>query len=230
MSDLIAAPSTLEETPADAPAESIELDSVPGEDSADVAGEPDEQEPVSLLRPAPAPNPDVPLGSSDTKTDTPEATAEDLAVIIPDVSHVTIGGYRCHIRRLKARETLFLLRIITRGFGPGIADLMASFTQDGADSEDRAAELIAALLVAVPNAMNDFMELVTHLVAADDQSDRKQLADYCMTDLEMDDVITVIQAVVIQEVDDWERLVGNVRRAWETSKVAIAQARKKKAK
>lgn len=145
--------------------------------------------------------------------------ANELDALDPQPAQVTLStGTEVQIEQLRTRQFFKLLRIITRGALPSLQD-MSLFKVDGdMDTSEFAGRLISLLLLSIPEAENETVEFVqamcrpVGLVNRPGGRQNKQetahntaLWTALISDLDnpkLDDLVTVIEAVVKQESGD----------------------------
>jgi hypothetical protein len=132
----------------------------------------------------------------------------DLEVILPQGGVVEVAGIRARVRRLKTREFLTLLRVITSGMGPAISRI--TLTPD--DPEKLQGELIGLFLVAVPNAIDEFAEFLLSIVEAETAKDQPALAKE-MVNPDPEVLLDVLTVLAEQEKDDLAVLAGKGKAA-----------------
>jgi len=149
-----------------------------------------------------------------------DAPAEDLSVIVPPTGRLTIADIECEVGRLKTREFLALLQILTNGIGPGLKDVKL----DTSSPEDAAKDLAALLLVALPNAIDEFIVFVQTVVRPIQKSQTGELRK-ALENPEIDDLLAVAETIIRQEIDDLQQLVGKAQAMWSRT-AALFQARR----
>lgn len=132
----------------------------------------------------------------------------DLEVILPVGGIVEVAGIEARVRRLKSREFLSLIRVVTTGMGPAIGKI--SLTPD--DPEALQGELIGLFLVAVPNAIDEFAEFLMSIVEAVKPSEQSKLVKE-MVNPEADVLLDILTVLAEQEKDDLSMLAGKARAA-----------------
>lgn len=142
---------------------------------------------------------------SATKTD---KRTPDLDPILPTPSSITIDGMPAVVRRLKSREFLALMRVLTRGIGPGIRDL--HWNAD--DADELQGQMVALFAMALPEATDEFIDFARIVVEAKNRTDEVALKTY-MTNPDLDVLIDVLTVIAEQEKDDLRALVGKARAA-----------------
>lgn len=147
--------------------------------------------------------------SESTKTK-PEVAKEDLTVILPGGGEVTVNGVPCIVRRLKTREFLALLRVLTAGLGPALGEISIDFT----DKETVGRDLSALMLLAVPNAADEFAEFLMAIVDAKDPAQSRETALYLKDNPELDVLLEVFEKVAEQEKEDLAALGGKTQAMW----------------
>ncbi len=146
--------------------------------------------------------------------------ADELEVFDPTPSTVTLStGTVVQLESLRTRQFFKLLRIITRGALPQLQD-MSLFKMDGElDSGEFAGRLISLLLLSIPEAENEAVDFIQAMVRPvglierrsglklnkQDVAHNTDLWAEVITQLdnpELEDLVTIIEAVVKQEAAD----------------------------
>lgn len=161
-------------------------------------------------------------------------TLEDLStrVIIEEPAQVKLeSGRKVNINRLKSRELFKLLRVITKGAGAGILDMRLDPNE--AQSEF-VMKLMGMILFSIPEAELEAIEFIFALVEpigvlkgrklTQAQKDRNlelwtELADE-LDNPSLDDLVTIIEAVVEREAPDLMRLGKRLKSMWDMAKKA----------
>ena len=137
------------------------------------------------------------------------ATAKpDLEVILPVGGIVVVEGIEARVRRLKSREFLSLIRVVTTGMGPAIGQI--SLSPD--DPEALQGELIGLFLVAVPNAIDEFAEFLMSIVEAVKPSEQGRVVKE-MVNPDAEVLLDILTVLAEQEKDDLSMLAGKARAA-----------------
>lgn len=131
----------------------------------------------------------------------------DLEAILPEATELLVEGIPAAVRRLKAKEFFALLRVLTNGMGPGIANV--DFSKD---RDEMAGQFVGLLLSAVPNAAEEFTQFLTLVVEAKDPKQNAALQK-CMANPELETMIDVLTVVAEQEAPDLQSLVGKAQAA-----------------
>ena len=84
-----------------------------------------------------------------------EEKSVDVDAIIPANGKVSVEGIPCTVRRLKSREFLQLVRVLTTGLGPSVAQ----FDLNGSE-EDLQGKMLGMILMAIPEAADEFGDFV----------------------------------------------------------------------
>lgn len=140
------------------------------------------------------------MTTSETDVLNPEAVAEGGPITLTN-------GLTIEVNRLKTRETMKLLKIITRGAGYALTTLDLS-----GESEDFAQSLILSIALAIPEAEDETIDFVRALVAPvglvknPKSKAEKEVNEGIFTQLEealenpeLDDLIEILTAVVQAE-------------------------------
>lgn len=129
------------------------------------------------------------------------------------------SGMRVQLESLKARQFFKLLRIITHGALPGMKEA-GLFEMTDLTGDEFLGRLLSVTLLAVPDAEDETMEFLRSLVYPAGLVDRKPLnkqdvehnkmlwevLDAELANPELDDIITIIEAVVKRESEDIQAL------------------------
>ncbi len=143
----------------------------------------------------------------------------DIDVIVPDVETISVAGIECRVRRLRSREFLTLLKVITKGLGPAIQSVKLSPD----DPEELQGQLIGLFLLAVPNAIDEFAEFMFSIVEPVKSSDQPALTrEMVNPDLEV--LLDVLARIAEQEAGDLTVLSGKARAAISRVQMAYRNA------
>lgn len=138
------------------------------------------------------------------------AVVEDLEPILPTEARVTVAGCLCKIRRLKTREFLSLVQVMTAGLGNALQDVKLDFSNE----ETIGAELSGLMVLAIPNAVDEFTVFLRAVVEPLNADDRGKVASYLMDNPDLDVLFDVFEAVATQEKDDLAVLAGKAQAMW----------------
>lgn len=133
---------------------------------------------------------------------------------VPDIEPIlaastetfAVNGIPCQVKRIKSREFLALMRVITKGLGGNVARF--KFSMD--DADEAQAQILALLLMAIPNAIDEFADLLMGMVQAKDRTQQGAV----MAEMQNPDVDVLMDAITVlleQEKDDMVALVGKAR-------------------
>ena len=139
-----------------------------------------------------------------------EEPPADLDVILPEAGPLTIGDIECRVSRLKSRELLALLRVMTAGLGGSLRDVMPEIDTD--DPSAMQTEIMVLLVLAIPNAVEEFLQFLRVVVSPVDEKRTADLLKH-LDNPDPDVLIEVAAVVVEQEIDDLASLVGKARAA-----------------
>lgn len=149
---------------------------------------------------------------SETPVETAEAAVEeqtpDLDVILPSGGRIEVDGIKAEVGRLKSREFLLLMRVLTAGLGEGIRHIRLSPD----DEDELESELIALFMLAIPNAIEEFGEFLMAIVEPVESKDDLKLR-VAMQNPDPEVLIDIFGIMVEQEKDDLSALLGKGR-AW----------------
>lgn len=134
----------------------------------------------------------------------------DLDEILPEITPTfEIEGRLVRVKRLKAREFLGLVRVLTRGLGPNVG-MLAGIDWD--DQSGAIQQLLGVAVVAIPNALEEFIDFIQTVVEPVHESDRGVVFAE-LANPEIDVVFSVFERVAIQEMDDLKGLLGKAKGA-----------------
>lgn len=151
--------------------------------------------------------------STDTSNAAPDTTDDvkpDLEAIVPEEMTVVVNGIECRVKRLKTREFLALMRVLTAGLGPNISQVDLDFT----DGETVARDLSALMMLALPGATEEFALFLGNVVEPVDSGKNVQVFQYLNDNPDVDVLIDVFEAVATQERDDLAGLAGKAQAMW----------------
>jgi hypothetical protein len=147
-----------------------------------------------------------------------KAPAKDIEVILPESDLVELStGFQVRILPLKSRQFFKLLRIITHGAGGLLMNLNFS---SGDSPEQFGAKLVALVGYAIPDAEDEVIEFLLSITEPDgmksgrnlnkqDREKNRELAEELVEELdnpELEDLITIIEAIVSREAQDLQAL------------------------
>lgn len=138
----------------------------------------------------------------------PEEPKPDLAVILPEEGEVEIDGIRCTVKRLKTIEMLSLVRVLTRGLGQSMQEVRLDF-----DSEEVASDLAALMVIAIPEAVDEFVTFL-HSVVVPIDSTRHSDLKVALANPPIETLLDVAEVIATQEKDDLKSLVGKAQSMW----------------
>lgn len=161
--------------------------------------------PVELPTPQPSP-------LSQPVTEQMPSVAPELDRLDPVAGPVTLSsGVEVDIMPLKARQFFKLLRIITRGGATMLPQMGLSMNmEDGAF----AANLIGLVVFSIPEAEDEAVDFVRSMVDVKNaqlmekkfREERRIQLWQELENPELDDLITIVEAVVLREADDLKSL------------------------
>lgn len=138
---------------------------------------------------------------------TTKETANDVLLSEPTVITLSTGT-KVRVERLKMRQTLRAIRVLTTG----AADVLSTFEFDAEDQEGLAANLLAALAFAIPEAEDEAIDFLQSMVSPFDliEEPKTKAEKSFNVDLykklekelynpELDDAISIIEVVVKNE-------------------------------
>lgn len=120
------------------------------------------------------------------------------------------SGTKIEVERLRTRQLMKLLRILTRGAG----DLLGSLSIDAETStEEFAGQLIGAVVISIPEAEDETIEFIQAMVSPlglvpvrtkGDREYNAKIGEALYEELqnpELDDLVTIIEQVVRNEAE-----------------------------
>lgn len=122
-------------------------------------------------------------------------------------------GTKVRIQPLKLRQFLKMMRIVTRGGANVLSSVALNFT---GDAEAFATSLIAVVLFSLPEAEDETVEFLRAMVTPVDES-AKATVDALLADPELDDAVTIIEAVVRREAPDLKALGSRLGTMFQTA-------------
>lgn len=134
----------------------------------------------------------------------------DIEAILPDPIRLNVNGQPCRVNRLKTREFLSLMRVLTAGLGPALGQVRLDFD----NAETIARDMSALMLLAVPNATQEFSVFLASIVEPLDPGEKGAVAKYLHDNPDLDVMIDVFEAMATQEKDDLAHLMGKARSMW----------------
>ena len=141
-------------------------------------------------------------------TNKQQASTDDLGgleTIAPTEQAVTVDGVPCRVSRLRMRELLKLVRVLTTGLGDAMSAL-----DFNADKDAFAQQLMSAAIVGIPHAEDEFVELVQAVVVPQDPRRADEVRD-ALHNPDLDVVIDAVGVVIDQEADAFQSLLGKVQ-------------------
>lgn len=132
----------------------------------------------------------------------------DLEAILPDEGKLVVEGIPAVVKRLKAKEFLQLVRVLTIGLGSGVQNIDLT----GGTEDEMQSRLMGLFIVAIPEAIEEFGQFLFSIVDAQDPKQRNELRK-AMEEPEIDTMLDVLTLVAIQERDDLRSLAGKAKAA-----------------
>jgi hypothetical protein len=152
----------------------------------------------------------------------PTEPPSDLDLILPDTAVIAVGSVKCRVKRIRTRELLMLARILTNGAGRSLQHIDFG----GDDASD---QILAALIMAVPEAPDEVIDLIKVLLHPADPVSKETMAAL-QADLDNPDpdvILDVIEVIADQEKDTISLLVGKGTRLLEKLTKASSPPAKK---
>lgn len=137
------------------------------------------------------------------------ATTDEVEVLLPTETTLRIADIPCRVRRLKTREFLMGMRIFARSMGQALP----GFQLDMTSNEALAAQIMALLIVSVPEAIEESIAFVTAIVEPIDGSKSREVAK-ALVNPDPGDLLDVIEIAATQEKDEIRELAGKAQAMW----------------
>ena len=131
------------------------------------------------------------------------AVQPDLGPILPVTGRATIEGRPVRVKRLRARETLALARILAAGLG----DALLEADVDWSDAEDIKGNLVGMLVVALPAATEETFAFFSAIVEPVAEADRGAV-EVAMRNPDVGDLLDLVETVIDQEGESVADLLG----------------------
>jgi hypothetical protein len=131
----------------------------------------------------------------------------DLEAIVTTPGVIEVDGIPARVRRLKSKEFLGLIRVLTLGLGPNIQHVKLE-----GDKDEVTGQVIAMFMMAIPEAVEEFGQFMFKIVEPVDPKQAVQLAR-AMDNPEIDTLLDLITTVAEQEAPDFASLVGKAKAA-----------------
>lgn len=156
----------------------------------------------------------------------PSTAVEDLGEIAPPPgdpfpigAESPEGAVLVRVNRLRTIELLMLLRALSAGVGPALAEV------DFTDDTDENVGLMVGLIItgmgeAGPQVM-DFLRAVVKPVGKDD----KARVSKEMVNPDIEDTLEIVERIVAQEMPDFERLLGKAQTMFERMQTTYRRTR-----
>lgn len=146
------------------------------------------------------------------------ATFDDA--LDPDLAVVElVSGRKATVLPLKTRQLLRMLRILTRGAG----GLLLDYPLDFEDEEALTSQLLVVLVMAIPEAEDETIDFVKSIVEPADlevsadkatqarNAEKRESLAREFDNPELDDLLSVVEAVFAQESDNLKSLGKRLR-------------------
>lgn len=160
----------------------------------------------------------------------PAVQNDEMSVLLDPPDRVKLkSGQVILLNRLKTRELLKLLRVITHGAGDRLLEELGGLNPND-DQNVFAAKMMLTLLMAIPDAESETVEFIFSLAKPVGLIDRPNLSkqdkernlalwENLVNELEnpeLDDLITILESVIVREAADLASLGKRVSSAWAT--------------
>lgn len=151
-----------------------------------------------------------------TTKKTSQELPADVDALSPSPDLITLeSGFVVNVERLRTRGMFKLLKIVTRGAGPIVMQMKLDFE----DSEAFVAQLLALIMMAVPEAEDEAIEFVRFMVTPSEYKEKaaskaeieknKELFEILADELDdpaLTDMITIISKIIENEAQDIQAL------------------------
>jgi hypothetical protein len=159
-----------------------------------------------------------------TQPDSGDDPVKDLESLIPQLPEkVTVAGVPCVVNRVRTRELMLLARVLTRGIGENLN--MVDFDGDDAESQ-----IMGLLVVAIPEAGEEVLDLVRALVRPaeklPDKDPRAGAFHEEMRNPDVDTTLDVLAVLVRQEKETFPLLLGKFRVLFDAASAVWRKERK----
>jgi hypothetical protein len=146
--------------------------------------------------------------------------ANEIDKLDPIPETVTLrSGLVVRLESLKARQFFKLLRIVTHGALPGMR-VAGLFDMGDLDTDEFMGRLLSVTLLSIPDAEEETIQFIRSMIYPEGIIDRKglnkqdlerntllwEVLDIEMGNPELDDVVTIVEAVVRREAEDIQAL------------------------
>lgn len=146
-------------------------------------------------------------------------TNQDIEALDPELKTLTLStGLKVEIQRLKLRQLLRALKILSAGASPALAQL----ANEDSNTEDFAQTLLVAMAVAIPEAENETVDFLVSMLlpvgfhkgrvvsrAKQEENDKLlQELDDSFYNPDLEDLLDVVEAIVETEAPHLKAL-GN---------------------
>lgn len=157
----------------------------------------------------------------------------ELDRLDPQVTEVKlVSGFPVEVVRLRTRQLFRLMRILTKGAGPALAQL-----NFGSGQENFAAQLLGIIMLAIPDAETEtigFLQsmckpggLVDKPPAQQTKAEAKANQDAFerfneeLFNPELEDTIALLEAIVVNEAPDLQALGKKLQHLWQVASKAV---------
>lgn len=141
---------------------------------------------------------------------TPTEELDEIAKV--PSGKVTIEGHECEIRRIRTREVFTVMKILTAANQTG---QIISSAIDGDEEEELGQELMAGLIVAIPYAEDDFLDLLDRLVEPPADAEAAVEVANELKNPSMETTLNIVQTIIEAEAGELVRLGKQARSWWE---------------
>jgi hypothetical protein len=157
------------------------------------------------------------------RTPTKPAATEDFEVILATPGELIVAGIPARVKRIRTRELMLAVRVLSSGVGAGLAHI------DWDDRENLQTNMVALLITAIPDAYDEFVDLVRALVEPAEpihDSDTQRTWNQEMANPDVETTMDVIAVLVAQERDVIPVLLGKARTLLKASSALFRTGKK----
>lgn len=144
------------------------------------------------------------------KVEQEDADIDEIAEILQTPKQITISGIPCLLKRLRTREFLKLMNILTAGMGGRVVTAVMV----GETEADLVGRMGAALLNAVPAAADETLDFIRSMVEpAQEKAAHYKALQSALDNPDLDIMFEILTGVLEQEASELVKL-GKATKAW----------------
>lgn len=129
------------------------------------------------------------------------------------------GAVLVRVNRLRTIELLMLLRALSAGVGPALAEV--EFTDD---TDENVGLMVGLLVTGMGEAGPQLMDFLRAVVKPVGKADKDRVAKE-MVNPDFEDTLTIVEVMVTQEMPDFERLLGKAQAMFERLQTTYRRTR-----